>query len=121
MKNNKTYWVKKYAILLVCFYLLNDIIVQTEIVSKIIKESESIDSRDAAIKNLIYSGISILLNIVLAVIVYGDIKKIQIKMKYAVLLTVLYAPMGVCLFLLYVILSQANKSEHEFETPPSFY
>ncbi len=44
-----------------------------------------------------------LLNAITAVFVFSDSKKENLECKYSILLTVFYRPIGIVLFLLYVI------------------
>ncbi len=122
MKKHKTYWVKKYAFVLVCYYVIEEIASRGyNFWLDWMRTLEDVQMSDYIYTPLVYAVITYSLNVILAIILNSDIKKLQIKAKYAVLCTVVFAPMGVSLFLLYVILSEVNKSEQEFETPPSFY
>src|SRR5687768_7315224 len=108
MRKDKTYLVRKYALFLVGLYALAT--TANSVLSEFIFNIES--SNDIVMKALVYSGLFYFLNIVIAILVHKDIKILRIQARYAVLGTVLFAALGVCLFLLYVILDEAEKNEH---------
>jgi hypothetical protein len=57
------------------------------------------------------SGFRFILNIITAIIVARDIKKLQLQSRYLILLTVFWMPLGVCLFLISLIINQNENGE----------
>lgn len=57
--------------------------------------------------------ISLLLNGVMALLIYPDIAKLKISAPHAILATLLFRPVGVFAFLMYVIIANTNSSEAE--------
>ena len=91
--------IGKYALLLSIFYGLELLI--GYFVGQMIE-----NSTDYELNNYFLNGqmiIPYLLNIIAAFIVNSDRDKLKIEGKYAVLLTVFYRPIGIVLFLIYVI------------------
>ncbi len=91
--------IRKYALLLSIFYGLELLI--GYFVGQMIE-----NSTDYELNNYFLNGqmiIPYLFNIITAFIVNSDRDKLKIEGKYAVLLTVFYRPIGIVLFLIYVI------------------
>jgi hypothetical protein len=105
MNNITIKTIGKYALLLSILYgisiLLNYLI-------KYYADSIS-DYNLKSIILIIPAGILVLLNIITAVVIYNDMQKLEVNAKYAVLLTIFYRPIGVLLFLLYVINKELNE------------
>ena len=109
MNNITVKTIGKYALLLSIFYGT------TILLQQIIRHySDGIsDNKLKGILLTIPFAIMFLLNVIMAFVIYKDIKKLKINAKYSILLTICYRPMGVLLFLLYVINKELNeKSAH---------
>jgi hypothetical protein len=99
MNNIAIKTIGKYALILSIFYGLEFII--GYFVGQIIT-----DSTDYEMNNYFLAGkmiIPYLLNIIAAFIVSSDKNRLEIEGKYSVLLTIIYRPIGIVLFLIYVI------------------
>ncbi|NQU51780.1 MAG: hypothetical protein HQ522_04510 [Bacteroidetes bacterium] len=105
MSNITTKTIGKYALLLSFFYgiaILLNLLVKHYIAG----------TSDYILKSVLFTmpvGILFLLNIITAFVIYKDIKKLNVNAKYAILLTIFYRPIGVLLFLLYVITKELNE------------
>jgi hypothetical protein len=94
---DKTKIIGKYAIILVIFYAIQfGFNYWFQIISKIVEY----DSTDVLIRQYSFIGLSIILNIITALIVSRDIKKYEINIRFLVLSTIIFRPLGVCLFLI---------------------
>lgn len=99
MNNMAIKTIGKYALLLCIFYGLEFII--GYFLKNAINENRNIETNSylmGANMILIY-----LLNIITAIIVNIDKNKMQIRGKFSVLLTIIYRPLGIVLFLIYLI------------------
>lgn len=108
--NNITFkTIGKYALLLSIFYGI------TLLLNLLIRHYSGSIS-DVMLKGIILTiptGINILLNIITAFVIYKDIKKLKVNAKYSILLTIFFRPIGVLLFLLYVMNEELyEKSAH---------
>ncbi|WP_321308694.1 hypothetical protein [Marinifilum fragile] len=99
MENRAIKLIGKYALLL-C--ILSGIqILTNHLVSQLIKDSMGTEFETYL---LVASNLfPFLLNAITAVFVFSDSKKENLECKYSILLTVFYRPIGIVLFLLYVI------------------
>jgi hypothetical protein len=89
--------ISKYALLLGAFALLE------YLVRQYLRE-KTLDFGDYQIlMATIPTGLTFLLNIVTALLLNADTKAIGIKTNYVTLATILYRPIGVCAFLLFII------------------
>lgn len=104
MKKFKAYYIRKYALILVCFYIIEAI--ASPFFNAHIRNLPLEDLKNSSLEFFLFSASFYFLSIILAVIVYNDIRILRFRAKYAVLCTVVLAPLGVCLFLLYVILDE---------------
>ena len=57
--------------------------------------------------------LSITLSVVMAIILSADISKMKVRAPYVILTTILFRPIGVVAFLIYVIISDQNESTQE--------
>jgi putative Mn2+ efflux pump MntP len=107
MNNTTIKTIAKYALLLCIFYGLEFII--EYFLKKEFGKNQTME------KNTLLMGLNLalvyLFNITTAIIVNIDKKKMQIESKFSVLLTVIYRPLGVVLFLIYLI-DKEMKSLH---------
>ena len=97
--------IGKYALILSIFYGLEFLV--SYFVGQKIK-----DPTDYEMNSYFLTGkivISYLLNIVAAFIINSDKNKLEIDGKYSVLLTIFYRPIGIVLFLIYVINKEIEK------------
>ena len=109
MNNITLKTIGKYALLLSIFYGI------TILLTQLIRHYSGgiSDDKFKGILLTMPAGILFLLNIITAFIIYKDIKKLKVNAKYSILLTIFYRPIGVLLFLLYVINKELNeKSAH---------
>ena len=106
MNNITLKTIGKYALLLSIFYAI------AILLTLFIKHYSVGISSDYKLKGILLSipaGISFLLNIITAFVIYKDIKKLKVNAKYSILLTIFYRPIGVLLFLLYLINKELNE------------
>lgn len=95
----------KYTLLLSIFYFLSFLL------KKVMIELES----DDAAGDYIFSRsmgaffLEVLINVLTAYIIGLDIKKFQIRTKYVILATLLYRPIGVVSFLLFILLQHRDQ------------
>ncbi len=98
MNNNAIKTIGKYALILSIFYGLEFFV--SYFVEQNMQDSTVFRMNSYLIGKMI---IPFLLNIIAAFIVNSDKNRLKIKGKYSVLLTIFYRPIGIVLFLLYVI------------------
>jgi hypothetical protein len=99
MNNTTLKTIGKYALLLSIFY-------GTTILLQQLIRHYSGGISDVDLKGILMTmpfAIMFLLNVITALVIYKDIKKLKINAKYSILLTIFYRPIGVILFVLYVI------------------
>jgi hypothetical protein len=99
MENRATKLIGKYALLLCVLSGIQ--ILTNHLVSQLIKDS--MDTEFETYLLVANNLFPFLLNAITAVFVYSDSRKENLECKYSILLTVFYRPIGVVLFLLYVI------------------
>ena len=98
--------IGKYALILCIFYGLEFLV--SYFVGQKIK-----DSTDYEMNSYFLTGkiiIPYLFNIIAAFIVNSDKNRLEIDGKYSVLLTIFYRPIGIVLFLIYVIEKEIKKA-----------
>jgi len=97
--------IAKYALILIIFYL-------TEFLFMLgVRYATTIQFFDVKILGLLWSidaAISIILSIITALIIRYDIKRLEINSKYLVLMTLLWRPLGVSLFLISLLNQKRN-------------
>jgi len=99
MENRAVKMIGKYALLLCILYGI-------QVVTNYSFSLIDTETLDYDMKYYLATGVNIfpfLLNIVAAIFINSDKKKERIEGKYSILLTVFYRPIGIVLFLLYVI------------------
>ena len=111
MNNSIIKTIGKYALILTVFYLIGT--AADYIIRNISNDTKSYETRSMLIS--IPMILNYLLNIVTAVIVSFDKTKFKITGKYSVLLTIIYRPIGIVLFLIYLINSEI-KSESTYNS-----
>ncbi|UBM61934.1 hypothetical protein LA303_11030 [Candidatus Sulfidibacterium hydrothermale] len=107
MNNTAIRTIGKYALLLSIFYVLEYIV--EYLVGQKLGNSIAIET-----KSYLFTGklfFPYLLNIITAFIINSDKNRLGIEGKYSVLLTIFYRPIGIVLFLVYVI-EKEIKSQH---------
>jgi hypothetical protein len=108
MSNKVTMLIGKYTLLLAMTYAVEfgvDLLMQmadVELYSLI-----SIWAR------LLPAILTIVLNVIMAIILYPEIARMKISAPYVILATVLFRPVGVCAFLIYMIIRDKNESIQE--------
>jgi hypothetical protein len=94
---DKSSIIGKYALLLIVFYAIQfSYTYLLQIFSPAISYNVS-NFLSGYYFRIILIGI---LNIITAFIVWDDVKKYELKIKYLPILTLLFRPLGVCLFLI---------------------
>lgn len=104
MTDDKFKQISKYALILSISYLLEFAL------NQYLKQS-NIDFGTRTNEILVSTApfiLTLLLNIITAIIVYQDIVNKNLRTKYVILATVLYRPIGVVVFLLYSIYSNGT-------------
>lgn len=97
--------IAKYALILIALYLFEYLLIIG------IKYAATIQLFDVTTMGLLWhldAVMSILLNIIVALVIRHDIKRLEIKSKYLVLLTLLWRPLGVSLFLISLLNQNRN-------------
>ena len=64
-----------------------------------------VDQTDSSslIRLIIPYGLYLIFNLFVTLIMNGDIKKMSIKADYAIVLTIIARPIGICVFLIYIL------------------
>lgn len=108
MNNKLTSLIGKYTLLLAITYAV-------EFGVNLLIQNAGIDwyTYIAIWMRFLPTVLSIIMNVVITIIMYSDIKKMSIKAPYAIVATLLLRPIGVCAFLIYVIISDKNESTLE--------
>lgn len=106
-KPDITKLIAKYALILIIFYLIQILI--NHAIDYYIQQIEVTDMTKFWISN-ISTLIIILLNVITALIVRTDIKRLELKSRYLVFLTLVWRPLGICLFFI-TILNQADSND----------
>jgi hypothetical protein len=97
--------IGKYALLLSVIYAFETIM------WSVINMQPYFDElfKTAYIYYYIFYAVSIFFNIIIAVIINRDIKRLKLKTSYVILATLLIRPVGVCAFLLYSIIDEYSE------------
>ena len=104
-KPDVTKLIAKYALILIIFYLIQFLF--NHAIDYYIKQKEVADMNIFWISSF-SSLIIILLNIITALIVRSDIKRFELKTRYLIFLTLVWRPLGICLFFI-TLLNQAKE------------
>ena len=99
MNNEVIKVIGKYALLLSVFYIID--IALGHYIAYLTKDMDNYELKSMWLG--IPAVTRYVLNIITAVVIASDKKKLNIKEKYSVLLTIFYRPIGVVLFLIYLI------------------
>lgn len=99
--------LSKYAILLAIGYFLE--IILARVIRMV--DTESLARAQVLIMTNIPFAFSLLLNIVIAVFIEMDRRKLKVETNYVILATILYRPVGVIAFLLFTLYRYRNDSE----------
>jgi len=102
MPNKIIKLVAKYAIIL-------SVLMAVELFARMYYDTIA-DQTDSSslIRFIIPYGLYLVFNLFVALIMNSDIKKMSIKADYAIVLTIIARPIGICVFLIY-ILGQQNE------------
>jgi len=92
--------ITKYALVLIIFYLIQYLLSFAN--SYLIKVLEWVDITKFWLS---YTAIAFgfIFNIITALIVRYDIKKLQLKSRYLILATLVWRPLGICLFFITIV------------------
>ena len=115
MNNIAIKTIRKYALILIVFYGLELLI--RYFVSKMVDGSANHEINSYLITGRMI--LSVLLNIITAFIINSDKNRLEIDGKYSVLLTIFYRPIGVVIFLIYVIDKEIKKGRQTTITLPN--
>lgn len=96
--------IQKYAIILIMTYAL-------QFGLPYLIDFISIPQERILLTQYSFIAIMIVLNILTSLFVFADMKKYDLKMKYLVLLTIIYRPVGICIFLI-VLISRLKMPAH---------
>lgn len=97
--------IAKYALILIIFYLAEYLFILG------VRYAISIQVFEVRTLGLLWyldTTLSIIFNIITALIIRNDINRLEIKTKYLVLMTLLWRPLGVSLFLLSLLNQKGN-------------
>ncbi len=97
--------IGKYALVLSVFYILEYLAIYF-----IGRELDETKPNIYSYLMFAKATVPFLLNIIAAIILSLDKNKLEIQGKYSVLLTVFYRPIGIVLFLIYVIEKEIKKA-----------
>ncbi len=98
--------ITKYALVLVIFYLIQYLISFSN--SYFTNGHELIKTK--LLLSYITIAIGFIFNIITALILRFDINKLQLKSKYLILTTLVWRPLGICLFFI-TIVNQARSDD----------
>ena len=96
--------IGKYALLLTILYFIS----YAFLIAIDRYEFESDFTTTALIRSLVPLILDVILNVVAALFVQRDINKYNVRTRYVLLATVLYRPLGIVAFLLFVILQNTE-------------
>ena len=98
--------ISKYALILATFLAI-EYAYSNYLVDKLIDIDEN-----PTLRPISSIGLKILLNLLMALIINADIKRLKIKTEYVTIVTLISKPIGVVAFLLYVVFDQ-DKLENQ--------
>ena len=98
--------IGKYALLLTIFYVID--IAVGHYISYLSDKTENFETKSLLVS--VPMIIRYLLNIVTAIIISFDKTRMSVTGKYSVLLTIFYRPIGIVLFLIYLINKELERS-----------
>ena len=100
--------IGKYAIILIVLYFFENFLSDILIVflTKLLNYPDQM-----VFITIVNSVVFIFSNLIVALFIASDIKKYKLKTKYIILLTILFRPIGVCFFLISLILEKKIKNE----------
>ena len=100
-KNEIAKIIAKYALILIVLYLIQYIFYFS---FPYYLEKQAIDiTNNKWLSSKIYFGVGILFNLITAIIVDSDIRRLQFKTRYITVMTLVWRPLGICLFLISLI------------------
>jgi hypothetical protein len=101
--------ISKYALLLSVFFAVEHIFYKYKYLLDIIAPEMNTRQQQALFDIYTSLGFGLLLNVITAVLINIDIKKLNLSTRYVILATVLYPPVGVCAFILYMMYDKELK------------
>ena len=99
-KNEIAKIIAKYALILIVLYLVQYIF---NLLFDNFLEKQEIDVTKKMWLSNISLGVTILFNLIAAIIVNSDIRRLQQKTRYITIMTLIWRPLGICLFLISLI------------------
>ena len=107
MNNNTLKTIGKYAVILSILYTIEVFLglFMKHFIVNIIS-----DNFLKSILLLIPAGVLLAFNIVTAIVIYKDIKRLEVNAKYSILLTVFFRPLGVVIFLIYLMNKELSEN-----------
>ena len=100
--------IGKYAIILIVLYFFENFL--SDILIVFLTNLRYYPDQMVFI-TIVNSVVFIFSNLIVALFIASDIKKYKLKTKYIILLTILFRPIGVCFFLISLILEKKIKNE----------
>lgn len=97
MKESYYKLVGKYTLLLAVLMFIE------YIVHLYVRNFMDLPPEDTALSVILLATLTLAFNAVTAFVIYSDIKIMGLKTRYVILATVLYKPIGICAFLIYVV------------------
>src|SRR5687767_13676355 len=99
--NNVVYkYIVKYSLMLGACSLL---VYTADLALQYIPDNPDLTNNDLYMINSIPSLLTYFLNLVVAFMLYVDIRKLNLPTRYVIVATIFFRPVGVCAFLLYLI------------------
>lgn len=98
--------IAKYALILIVLYLIQYIF---NLLLDTYLELQNVEFKSRMWLMYIPLGVTILLNLMTAIIVFTDIKRLHLKSRYITFMTLICSPLGICLFFITLI----NQSRDE--------
>lgn len=105
MKDQYFELIAKYALLLTAFFILSFVFARTIIAIPLTDNVADTFQNRTTLPHIF----NLLLNLITVFVIGRDIKKLNLKTKYVLLSTVVYRPLGVVAFLLFLFLQGKNK------------
>lgn len=99
-KNEIAKIIAKYALILIVLYLIQYVF---NFLLDNYLGKQDIDFTKKMWLSYISIGVTILFNLITAIIVNSDIRKLQLKTRFITVMTLVWRPLGICLFLISLI------------------
>ncbi|HEY4786813.1 MAG TPA: hypothetical protein VIH57_12230 [Bacteroidales bacterium] len=108
-QNNITKVISKYALILVILYLTEDVFDWS---FQLYFRQFVYSSKDLIWAAYIPTFLGFSFNILTAILIFNDVKRFGLKAKYLFFLTIVWRPLGVCLFLISLAINP-NKDKNQ--------